>query len=195
MRHRGGIPIRVVCDESNNSADDVAAGIVRATISFPRAVLDSETRAAADALAAWAKPKTAKKRSAPKIRDDAFLALLDEVGEFLAKGEWEKAEPKHFVALYADLHFRCYGIEPGDMGPKERAFASKLAGDMLEKDFAGNRLEMSRFVAWVWTREKGREEWRRENGRAGGRVTWRSQFGRAVLTEYRLEEARKKARR
>ncbi len=137
--------------------------------------------------------KAPKKRvSGAGLSDKRFLKLLDEVEAFLAAGSWKGAEGKHFVALYADLHFRVYGIAPADLAPKERLYASGMAKSLLAKEFGGDRDEMSRFVAWTWTREKERERWRRENGRDGQRIDWRLQFGTRLLVDFRLAEARRK---
>lgn len=138
--------------------------------------------------------KKPKKRSAG-ISDRVFLKVLDEVGTMLADGKWEQATGRHFVALYADLHFRVYGVEAIDLDSKQRLAATSMARSMLAKEFAGSATKMSMFVRWAWSREKGREEWRRANSGKGSRLTWRFQFGRALLTEYRLEEARKATKR
>lgn len=152
-------------------------------------------QAAAEASRAKAKKPSKGRGGVRGISDEAFLAMLDEVNVMLKEGKWQEAEPKHFVALYADLHFRVYGVEACELGPKERVFAAKLAGDMLRDDFAGDRSEFAKFVSWAWTREKSREEWRRTNHKEGGRVSWRLQFSRSLLTDFRIDEARKKAAR
>lgn len=135
-------------------------------------------------------------REVKGIGDAAFAKLLEEVADMLARGAWEGAQGRHFVALFAELHFRVYGLACDELGPKERVYATKLANDMLAKDFAGDPRAMAEFVAWLWSREKGREEWRREHGRGGGRISWRTQFAtRAVLTDFRLEKERKQGKR
>ena len=149
------------------------------------------------ALADFLGPKkdpAKKKRELKGIGDAAFSKLLEETAGMLERGEWSEAKGKHFVALFAELHFRVYGVACDELGPKERVFATKLANDMLANEFEGKPEEMARFVAWLWSREKGREEWRRENRRSGSRITWRTQFGvRAVLTDYRIDQARRAA--
>jgi hypothetical protein len=144
----------------------------------------------AAARASAASAKKAKGKGVKGISDERFIALLDEVKSMLAGGTFATATGPHFVALYADLHFRVYGVEAVDLGPKERVYASKLAGDLLEKDFRGSRDDMARFVSWTWTREKSREQWRRDHARSGGRVSWRFQFGRELLTDFRIADAR-----
>lgn len=146
------------------------------------------------AVVAWAAPKAKKHRSVG-IGDAAFLRVLDDLNSKLASGAVASLEPKHFVALYADLHFRVYGVEPIDLGSKERAFAAKLARDMLEKDFAGDAAKMAEFVSWAWSREKEREQWRRDNGRDGGRISWRFQFGRQLLADFKVRKVRADAKK
>lgn len=150
-----------------------------------------EEKIRADVVAFVGKPP--KKRKAAGVSDRKFVKDLDAVADFLERGTWEGAEGKHFVALYADLHFRVYGIAPADLGSKERTYAATQARRMIEKDFGGDLAEMARFVAWTWSREKGREQWRRENGReSASRIDWRLQFGPRLLVDFRLSEARRK---
>ena len=135
------------------------------------------------------------KKKSKTIGDSAFMKTLEEVGVMLKEDRWSNAQGRHFVALYADLYFRVYGMLPADLGPKERVFATKLANTVLEKQFTGNRAEMAKFMAWTWTREKEREKWRRENGRDGGIIDWRFQFAAKLVQSYRMANARTSARR
>lgn len=135
-----------------------------------------------------------KTRSVRGVSDAAFLERLDELKDMLARARFDEASGIHFVALYADLHFRVYKVEAGDLAQKERVYATKLAEGMLARDFGGDRAKMAEFVSWTWSRENGREAWRRETKNAGGRITWRAQFGKSsLLTDYRIDQARKKA--
>ncbi len=145
------------------------------------------------AIAQWA-GKAPKKRTSSGIGEAAFVKLLREVENMLASGSFGDATGRHFVALYADLHYRIYGVQAVDLGAKQRLYAAKMAGDLLRKEFGGDAAAMSRFVAWTWTREKERERWRRENGRAGNRIDWRLQFGPRLLVDWRLDEKRAAAR-
>jgi hypothetical protein len=154
--------------------------------------VDPETRKAADELAAFCAPKTARKKSAG-VSERSFVAALDEAEAMLNGGRWEEAEPKHFVALYADLHFKVYGVEDVGLGKKERVYATSMARNMLEKDFGGIRGDMADFIAWIWSRERGKEAWARTANVTRGRLTWRAVFARAALTDYRVDKARKKA--
>ena len=141
-------------------------------------------------MLAWATPEKKKKSSG--IGDRAFLKCLDEVAGMLADGQWSKAKGRHFVALYADLHTRIYGVEPIDLGPKERMFASRMADMLLEKQFEGDPDRMAKFIAWTWSREKEREAWRRRtpSSTSGYRIDWRLQFGPRLLVDFRISESR-----
>lgn len=141
----------------------------------------------------FAGEKAAKGRKSKTIGDSAFMKTLEEVAVMLKDKKWQDARAMHFVALYADLYFRVYGLLPADLGPKERVFAAKLAGTMLSKQFQDDRNEMAKFLAWTWTREKEREQYRRENGKDGGIVEWRWQFSAKLVQQYRIACARKAA--
>lgn len=143
------------------------------------------------AVVEFAGEAKAKGRKSKTIGDAAFMKTLEQVGEMLKEGKWSDAQGKHFVALYADLYFRVYGMLPADLGPKERVFASKLASTMLSKQFLNDCQEMSKFMAWTWTEEKRREQWRRENHRDGGIIDWRYQFSAKLVQSYRMACARK----
>lgn len=143
----------------------------------------------------FAGEQKSRAKKAKTIGDSAFMKTLEQVGEMLKTGKWAEATGRHFVALYADLYFRVYGLLPADLGPKERVFATKLANTMLERQFQGDREEMSKFMAWTWTEEKRREQWRRENNRDGGIIDWRYQFSAKIVQSYRMAQARKAAGR
>ena len=106
---------------------------------------------------------------------------------------WASATPKHLVQLHAMLHAHVYGVVSGSGQGREFTFASSSATKMLREEFANDPEAMVDFLRWSWQREQDREEWRRKNGRDGARLDWRRQFAqRSVLTDYRVEQARKK---
>lgn len=110
----------------------------------------------------------------------------------LETGDWEGARPKHLVKLYGMLHQRVYGVEARELRNSltVRA-ATRFATMQLQGEFANDPVEMAGFMRWVWERELKREEWRRSNGRSGGRVDWRLQFGPALVTDWRIDMARR----
>lgn len=113
-----------------------------------------------------------------------------ELAAFVQGNDFKAARGIHFVALYLQMHLECYGVEAADCGPDARLAAAGLANNMLARDFAGDGEKMADFVAWVWTRERRAEVYRKEQGRSGRRITWRLQFGSQLLTDFKVEAAR-----
>jgi hypothetical protein len=141
-------------------------------------------------VAEWAGSKKPAKKRSSTVSDSKLIEALDEAERLLEAGTFEaEAKPMHFVAIYADLYTRVYNTPPIDLGPRERLFAARLAKDLLHKDFGGSPSGLADFVSWTWTREKGRVKWRQENGRPPSRISWRVQFGRSLLADYRVAKA------
>lgn len=159
-------------------------------VAAKRPVISDAARQMAEWCGAGSEKKPKKRTTG--IGNKAFLKDLDAVAAMVRDDRWDGATGRHFVALYADLHFRVYGVAPADLGTKERAWAAKLANDLLAKEFDSNPAALAEFLAWTWRREKGREEWRRAQGRSGGRIDYRLQFGTRLLVDYRIEKARRK---
>ena len=134
----------------------------------------------------------AKKASRPKgSARDAMASAREEAKAMTEGGDWSEAQPRHLVALHSLLHEHVYGVEPL-MTAREHGIATSCAAGMLRYDFEGNVAMMVEFIRWCWRREAEREQWRRQNGRDGGRLDWRRQFtGKGPLTDYRVELARK----
>jgi len=147
----------------------------------------------AKSLDVWA---TRKPRAKSKgVGDKPMRKAADEAEHFMRTGEWDAARPIHFVALYAHLHESVYGAAPVELGPTERLHACGAAKRMLEKHFDHQSAEMAAFMRWAWTREKGREQWRRDNDRSGGRIGWSLMFNGALLTDFRIDLARTRLRK
>lgn len=146
---------------------------------------------AAKALEAWAcsKPRRAKPKT---MREDVFVRATNEAREMMSTGDWSNARPTHFVALFCILHEKVYGIAPA-LTARDKKTAAAVAGAMLKhpEKFAGDANEMASFILWTWKREKGREEWRRKNGRSGGSITWGAQFNGAIFTDWRIDVVRR----
>lgn len=146
---------------------------------------------------AWTEGKVeqrTKVASKPKQVSNASMErAAREVGEFLKTGEWSSAKPLHFVALYAWLHRKVYGVDTTELTPTTRLHACAMVALMLRKEFDGEQGKLADFMRWVWVRETEREKWRRENNRDGGSIGWRLQFatGNRLVVEYRLSLARK----
>lgn len=145
-------------------------------------------------MAEWAGAGRKGRTPSRSFGDAASRRSAAEVAVFRDSGDWASATPRHFVALHEDLHAEVYGVRSG-MSSRERQLACFAASKALRDDFAGDPAAMAEYVRWAWLdRELGRERWRRENKRGGGRLGWSLLFGKAV-GDYRLEVMRKGNRR
>jgi hypothetical protein len=112
--------------------------------------------------------------------------------------DWKGATGNHFVELYAWCHEKVYGVEPGEIRGTSKAAttarkaAISMASRMLNSEFEG-AVGMANYLHWAFKREVEREKWRVENGREGGRITWRLVFAAgSLLTDYRIARARQR---
>lgn len=149
-----------------------------------------EERDSGTTLAGWALAGGPRKARARTIPDAAWERARREAEAMMRTGEWGEALPRHFVAAYALLHERVYGVADGELAPPVRLRAAAAASRCLDHEFGGDRGAMAEMVRWAWQRELEREKWRRANGRQGGKLTAWLQFGR-VVTDYRLAQARR----
>ncbi len=139
-----------------------------------------------------------EKRYARGVSRRDQLRIYVEMERMRETKDWSAASSAHFVALYVRCHRLVYGVEPDELTmSKTYSAACRAAGLLLSKRFGGSRARFLDFLRWVWLREKGREDWRRENPEksGGGRLAWRSQFGIAssLLTEWRVDGQRTKS--
>jgi hypothetical protein len=172
----------------------MVAPLPKALEKHPFEGVDEETRESARKLAVWSeKPESTKQRT-KTIADGAWEKACNEARAMMRSADWNEATPRHFVAAYAMLHERVYGAAPGELTPTVRLQAAGAAGRMLKQEFDGDNAQMAAFLHWTWMREKGREDWRRANRREGGRIGWRLQFNGSLLTDYRVDKARKAGR-
>jgi hypothetical protein len=160
-----------------------------------RQVVDDEDsndrRESAKQLAAWAH-KPPKRERSKTISDSAFEKATLQMHSMAKSTDWSAATPRHILALYAWLHEKVYGVAPGELTSRERLIATGAASRMLDRDFDGDQGAMVAYVLWTWKRERATEKWRRENGRVEGRrIGWRLQFNGSLLTDYRIELARR----
>ena len=148
-----------------------------------------ERKRAADECASWAKGRKSK----PPQADTGLEVSLSEASHRMASGEWAGALPRHFVALWASCHERVYGASAvGELAGMGWRASVKAAASLLRDEFGGEPDEMARFVRWTWVREEGKERWCKGKGyERKKRVGWRQQFGAELVTEYRVEQARK----
>lgn len=130
--------------------------------------------------------KKPKRRSGPQSE-----RWQDETRMLMKNGEWGGAGPQHLVALYIILHEWCYDVAPADMKGQVLLGARSSVNKLLTKEFGGDIFACVDYIKWAWSREKGREDWRREKGVPGRRLLWRHLFMYGqVLTDYRIDAAR-----
>jgi len=137
-------------------------------------------------------PITPKKKRKPNAK-----ALLDRALDELPKqaaSDWAKAEPRHFVALYAHCHEHTYGVFPAEI-VRAYPMAVRAALRMLEQEFGGFSVKFADYMRWVWNRELDIEKKARKNGNHRRRVTWQLCFvPDYLLTDFRLEKIRENDR-
>lgn len=139
-----------------------------------------------DSFATKAKPK--RKKTARSA--SGYSKSVEEAMVFAKHGDWEGAEPRHMVGLYAALHTQVYGVPPDELKDVWRG-AVASAKSMLEKNFDNDPYKLVEFIRWTWLRERKREEKRRAEKQDGSRIGWVLQFKhQAMLTDYRVEVAR-----
>lgn len=159
-----------------------------------RAVED-DVRESADELEEWVAGKGRKNKKRPAtIPPKAWEKALAEAREMMAGGDWALATPRHYVAVYAIQHEVVYGVAPVELTPTARLRAAGMAANMLVRQLGGSQAAMAAFLRWTWQREAERERYRRDRGGGGGRLTAHAQFNGVVLTDYLLEQNRRRAR-
>lgn len=167
------------------------------------ALLESDTVAevhnpAAQRNAAWARtakvrePEDKPKRKPLMTATPTKVARwLEEMTKMLNSSEWDDAKPVHIVALFMWCHTQVYGVEPAELRGLEYGKAAMLAATALKHNFNGDIPAFVDFIRWAWDREYRREQWRRSNGKEGARMTFYTQFSTSLVTDYRLDLARK----
>jgi len=152
---------------------------------------DEEIRESSTQLAVMCTRK--RKPRAKTISEGSWEKALKQAREMIASGEWDDALPRHYVAAYALLHEKVYGVAPAELTAAARLRAAGLVAGCLDRQFGGDKAEMAAMMRWTWQREVAREKWRRENDRSGGRIGVHLQFG-ACVSDYRVDKARRSAR-
>lgn len=157
----------------------------------PPAETRPSQRPVADMRALVGKPRSPRVRK-PGCNSEKRRRCFADADERSAEDRWEGAPAGALVALYCRFHERVYGQHPVEMdSPKEWFVASAAAGRLIKQDFDDDVVRCVAFMLWCWRREEGREKWRREQGREGGRIGWRLQFGKVMLSDWRVDQARR----
>ncbi len=149
--------------------------------------------ASARAFEGWLRPPKVKADGKPAKRKPAggpalIARTIAEVTEIHTAREWHRAQPRHFVALYAWLHEQVYAVKPVEL-EREWAGAVSAARALLKNEFAEDPTRMMAFMQWVWAREKIDEK--KRDASNSFRVGWKYQFvSRALVSNYRVAMTR-----
>lgn len=135
--------------------------------------------------------KQIAKRPKPSAgaRRKEFIA---EVERRIAEQDWSGTKPGLLVALYWSCHVKVYGVVPAELDSATTwTTAMKAAGNMVRFYFDNDVQSAIKFMRWLWTREQGREQWRRKNMVSGARITWVRQFCRGEnVSDWRADKLR-----
>lgn len=135
-----------------------------------------------------APPSAERPKTLPKA---ALERLLNDTNQLKDAGGWADMTPKHFVGLYVLLHRKVYGVDPEEVREAYTP-AVRAATRVLNQEFKGSRANMVSFMRWVWNREQKRLPHR--DAENTFRIGWRLQFGRQLLSDYRVYIVRRNKR-
>jgi hypothetical protein len=157
-----------------------------------KAPLDAaRVKAAASVAAFVGKPKPKVKKKAG-VRRSRIERAMERVQQRINDDTWKGADAESFVALFAWLHTEVYGVSPVEEMRTQWRGACSAARKLFADVFDDDPLTMLAFMRWVWNREAGYEQWRREHQSHGRRITWRLMFvSRALLTDWQIDVQRK----
>ena len=134
--------------------------------------------------------KASKRRKpSPGARRKEYIA---EVERRIAEQDWSGTKSGLLVALYWSCHVKVYGVVPAELDSASTwTTAMKAAGNLVNFQFGGDVQMAIKFMRWLWTREQGREQWRRKSQISGGRITWVRQFCRfESVSDWRADKVR-----
>lgn len=128
-----------------------------------------------------------KPRRARGFDKQRRTGIIDEVRGRMKLADWRGMSAGRLVGLYWICHEMVYGVPPGELNNTTNWRNAMLAaGKMVTVHFDGDVYRAVEFMQWVWTREKGREEYRRKTEAPGFRITWKYQFTREnLITDWR----------
>lgn len=153
---------------------------------------DAATRQKASKARSYA--ESYRKKSTPKAQREKVLA---EVERRISEQDWSSPTPALLVGLYWSCHEKVYGIPPLELDTaKAWARATMQAKRMVKVYFDDDVHQALIFMRWLWVREQGREQYRRQtNSPSTFRITWYVQFCRAeAISDWRADQMRSRAR-
>lgn len=142
-----------------------------------------------DEAAEKKKPPAKKRKSTPRDRK-GYEAAREEAAMRVRANDWQDAQPKHLVGLYAVLHKQVYGVAPDELVEVWKGAVS-AAKSMLDKQFGSDVEAFVEFIRWTWQRERRAEDRAKAEGNERRRLGWVLQFkSAAMITDYRVDMAR-----
>jgi hypothetical protein len=113
---------------------------------------------------------------------------IDDAKRRALSGEWNDSKGATFVGLHAFCHKMVYGIVPDELYvPGLFRAAARGAAKALHEFFDDDPAELAAFVRWSWEREKRKNSWAQANGVDRSRLSWKWQFSRSLLTDYKID--------
>lgn len=137
--------------------------------------------------------KPGRPRTRARRHLTAFEIALDDAARRANSGDWDGASGATLVGLYAFCHRLLYTVLPEELAavPKFNA-AAKRAKAFVHDHFADDFGAAAAFIKWSWEREKRKNQWCRDNGVEARRLGWLLQFSPSLLTDWRVDAARKR---
>lgn len=100
-------------------------------------------------------------------------------------GDWEGADSRTLLGLYAWCHRSVYGVEPIELRSiGEFRIAARAALRVLHSHFADDVAQCAIFIRWSWKREKERAAWAAREKKDRNRMGWRLQFSDRQVTDF-----------
>lgn len=131
--------------------------------------------------------ETIKRGPRRRVKFSLIEAAMIDAKHRAKTGDWENAKPTAFIGLHALCHQMIYGVHPLELDQTGlfRA-AARLAARAQHDLFGDDPTKMAEFVRWTWEREKRKNTWAQAKQVERNRLSWRWQFGRDLVTDYRI---------
>lgn len=150
-------------------------------------------------LAQWSRTtrsgKAKKPRSERPRKTTVAAAVFErtrvEAQAMIDSQNFDGCSARHIVAIYDLMHLKIYGVEVS-MSATDRHTYTLRAGGFVKREFSGDYAKMIVYFRWLWSREMGREQWRRETGNEGASLHIAACFAGKAITEYRIALSRRK---
>jgi hypothetical protein len=114
-------------------------------------------------------------------------AAVERATHRVKSGDWEEADGRLLVGLYAWCHRATYGFVPPELEEKaEFRAAARAALRILHDTFEDDGARVAVFMRWAWKREKERAAWRQREGIEQTRMGWRLQFSTRMVGDFRV---------